>query len=146
MTAERARDALGRPVAEGSPDAVPGVVAAEEIDADDAWHRAMHYLETGMPFHAHEVFEWRWRCCPDAERALWRGLAQWGAALTHRARGNAVGAASVGRNALRTLDGAAGVGPVDLDAVRASLQALVTAPPSAGSQSAANRETYRNGG
>ncbi len=56
-----------------------------------------------MPFHAHEVFEQRWRTCPADERAAWRAAAQWGAAETHAARGNAVGAARLAERALETL-------------------------------------------
>lgn len=122
--AERPRDHLGRPVAAGSPDAVAGVPERDDIDAGTAWHEALAYLDAGRPFHAHEVLEQRWRCCPAAERRLWRGLAQWGAALTHRARGNAAGAASVGARARRTLADAAAVPPVDLDLVRRSLDDL----------------------
>ncbi len=51
----------------------------------------------------HEVFEQRWRCCPEQERALWQALAQWGAAITHAARGNARGANQVGSRALAGL-------------------------------------------
>lgn len=122
--AERPRDRLGRPVAPGSPDAEPGVPARDCIDADTAWHEALGYLDAGRPFHAHEVFEQRWRCCPAEERPLWRGLAQWGAALTHRARGNAVGAASVAARARTTLADAQPATPVDLAFVRASLDEL----------------------
>lgn len=48
-------------------------------------------MAQGLPFHAHEVFEQRWKCCPDAERDCWQALAQWGAAITQRDRGNRVG-------------------------------------------------------
>ena len=122
--AERPRDHLGRPVADGSPDAVAGVPERDDIDAGTAWHEALAYLDAGRPFHAHEVLEQRWRCCPAAERRLWRGLAQWGAALTHSARGNAIGAASVATRARLTLADAVAVPPVDLDVVRRSLDAL----------------------
>lgn len=122
--AERPRDALGRPVPTGSPDAVPGVPERDDIDAATAWHEALGHLDAGRPFHAHEVLEQRWRCCPESERTLWRGLAQWGAALTHRARGNDVGAASVAARAHRTLADAPSVPPVDLEFVRRSLDAL----------------------
>ena len=51
----------------------------------------MNFLERGLPFHAHEVFEQRWKSCPEGERDAWQALAQWGAALTHQARGNETG-------------------------------------------------------
>jgi hypothetical protein len=124
---QRPRDRLGRPATPGSPDVVPGVPEREQVDTDTAWHEALAYLDCGLPFHAHEVLEQRWRCCPAEERQLWRGLAQWGAALTHRARGNAVGAGSVAARARRTLDLVAAVPPVDLAIVRASLDELTAA-------------------
>ena len=57
----------------------------------------MSYLEQNLPFHAHETFEMRWRCCPENERPLWRALARWAAAITHIERGNAEGASSIAR-------------------------------------------------
>ncbi len=122
--AERPRDALGRPVAPDSPDVVAGVPQRDAIDADTAWQEALAHLEERRPFHAHEVLEQRWRCCPDAERDLWRGLAQWGAALTHQARGNPTGARTLALRARSTLTGVVTVPPVDLDHVRVSLDEL----------------------
>jgi hypothetical protein len=52
---------------------------------------AEDYLGRGLPFHAHEVFEARWRCSPTEERELWRALAQMAAGFTHHARGNPAG-------------------------------------------------------
>lgn len=138
---DRPRDRLGRPLPWDSGDAFPGIAPHPDISADDAWRLAMQYLDDDLPFHAHEVFEQRWRCCPTDERALWQGLAQWAAALTHEKRGNAVGADAVARKAEATLDQAtldqampdhakAGDEPtassVDLDLVRHSLRALRT--------------------
>lgn len=45
-----------------------------------------------MPFHAHEVLEDAWKAAADAERALWKGLAQLAVGVTHAARGNPTGA------------------------------------------------------
>jgi hypothetical protein len=56
---------------------------------------AQRLLDARMPFHAHEVFEDAWKSGPEAERELWRGLAQLAVGLTHAARGNSVGAASL---------------------------------------------------
>lgn len=56
---------------------------------------AQQLLEDGKPFHAHEVFEDAWKSGPDSERELWRGLAQLAVGLTHAARGNFTGAASL---------------------------------------------------
>lgn len=108
---DRARDALGRPL---PADADPRRAAEPVIDlagADDAvvWQAAIAYLERGLPFHAHEVFEARWRTCDERDRAAWRALAQWGAALTHEARGNAVGAQRLADRATATMVSAARV-------------------------------------
>ena len=104
MIAERPRDILGRPLPHDADPAliVPGVPASLELTDDAAWELAMDYREQGMPFHMHEVFELRWRQCPRQHRDAWQALAQWGAALTHEARGNAKGARAVAARA-RTL-------------------------------------------
>lgn len=125
----RARDRLGRPVPAGSPAAVPGVPERASIDAEAAWREALAFLDDDLPFHAHEVLEQRWRCAPEPERRAWQGLAQWGAALTHRARGNGIGAVRVALRARQSLAEAAvppNVVPevVDLARVEASLAAL----------------------
>ncbi|KHF45061.1 hypothetical protein MINT15_19430 [Saccharomonospora viridis] len=56
---------------------------------------AQQLLDEGKPFHAHEVFEDAWKSGPDAERRLWRGLAQLAVGVTHAARGNRTGAAAL---------------------------------------------------
>ena len=96
----RARDRLGRPVSTDSPDAVPGIVERNEINAAVAWQEASVYLERNLPFHAHETFELRWRCCPENERPLWKALARWAAAITHIERGNTKGASSIARETI----------------------------------------------
>jgi hypothetical protein len=54
---------------------------------------AQRLLDTGRPFHAHEVFEDAWKATHDAaEAGLWKALAQLAVGCTHRLRGNAVGA------------------------------------------------------
>ena len=107
---ERPRDRLGRPLAW---DAVgyPGVDQRASITSAEAVSEAHGYLEQGLPFHAHEVLEMRWRCCPADERPLWRGLAQAAASATHAARGNAVGAARLSERARESI--AAYAGPID---------------------------------
>ncbi|WP_406301873.1 DUF309 domain-containing protein [Streptomyces sp. NBC_00885] len=88
----RPRDGLGRPLPYGTqgverqPEGVvrtPGQTLAD----------AQRLLDAGMPFHAHEVFEDAWKTGPEAERELWRGLAQLAVGLTHAARGNTAGGA-----------------------------------------------------
>lgn len=68
------------------------------------WQLALGFLVREMPFHSHEVFEQRWRTCPADERQAWRAAAQWGAAETHAARGNSVGAARLAARACETLE------------------------------------------
>lgn len=90
-SSDRPRDRLGRPLTIGDPRAFPEVPERDHISSRDAWNEAQFYLEQGLPFHAHEVFEQRWKSCPPDERDAWQALAQWGAALTQQARGNVVG-------------------------------------------------------
>ncbi|MET8246602.1 DUF309 domain-containing protein [Streptomyces sp. NPDC005202] len=88
----RPRDGLGRPLpygADGVPRQPEGVVRTPEQTVAEA----QALLDEGKPFHAHEVFEDAWKSGPEAERALWRGLAQLAVGLTHAARGNVTGGA-----------------------------------------------------
>lgn len=75
----------------GLPDAAATLAAAERAFAD------------GLPFHAHEILEERWRRTSGGEREVWRALAQFAASVTHAARGNRVGAAALDGRAQRTL-------------------------------------------
>ncbi|MCW2680622.1 MAG: aromatic ring-opening dioxygenase LigA [Frankiales bacterium] len=86
----RARDAAGRPVPLGSPDAVEPV-PEEPLPPYEALALARQLLEQGRPFFAHDVLEARWKAAPAEERDLWQGLAQVCVGLTHLQRGNAVG-------------------------------------------------------
>ena len=90
----RPRDALGRPLpydAVGEERAPEGVVREPGVALDEA----QRLLDAGRPFHAHEVLEDAWKSAPEAERQLWRGLAQLAVGLTHAARGNARGATTL---------------------------------------------------
>src|SRR3954471_24829439 len=90
----RPRDALGRPLPYGTAGeerAPEGVVRAPAA----ALAEAQALLDAGRPFHAHEVLEDAWKSAPEVERQLWRGLAQIAVGLTHAARGNAEGAATL---------------------------------------------------
>jgi hypothetical protein len=98
----RPRDALGRPLpygAAGEPRAPEGVVRTPEATLAEA----QALLDAGRPFHAHEVLEDAWKTGPDDERDLWRGLAQLAVGLTHAARGNPAGAATLLGRAARSL-------------------------------------------
>ncbi|MEU1488856.1 DUF309 domain-containing protein [Streptomyces sp. NPDC005776] len=98
----RPRDGLGRPLPYGAPGVErqpEGVARAPE----ETVREAQRLLDAGMPFHAHEVFEDAWKSGPDAERELWRGLAQLAVGLTHAARGNATGGARLLRRGAAAL-------------------------------------------
>jgi hypothetical protein len=86
----RARDAAGRPVPPGSPEAVEPV-PEEPLPPYDALSLARELLQQGRPVFAHDVLEARWKAAPQEERDLWQGLAQVCVGLTHLQRGNAVG-------------------------------------------------------
>jgi uncharacterized protein len=106
----RPRDALGRPLPHGSPGVDP--VAEDPLPPVETLDRARELLRAGRPFSAHEVLEARWKAGPDDERDLWQGLAQVCVGLTHEARGNAVGAATLlRRGAAHLEDYACGDGP-----------------------------------
>ncbi len=56
---------------------------------------AQRLLDDGRPFHAHEVLEAEWKSAPEAEKAVWKGLAQLAVGLTHARRGNGPGAVAL---------------------------------------------------
>jgi hypothetical protein len=90
----RPRDALGRPLPYGTVGeerAPEGVLRSPE----ESLTEAQALLDAGRPFHAHEVLEDAWKSAPEAERGLWRGLAQLAVGLTHALRGNVTGAATL---------------------------------------------------
>ncbi|MEU9503837.1 DUF309 domain-containing protein [Streptomyces sp. NPDC048196] len=86
----RPRDGLGRPLPYGAPGVARQPEGVTRTPAETLTE-AQRLLDAGMPFHAHEVLEDAWKAAPEAERELWRGLAQLAVGLTHAARGNAVG-------------------------------------------------------
>ncbi|MBO3745827.1 DUF309 domain-containing protein [Streptosporangiaceae bacterium NEAU-GS5] len=88
----RPRDEFGRPLPYGSPGTSERVPDDYAPTAEEAVAEATRLLATGRPFHAHEVFEARWKTGPDHERDLWQGLAQICVGLTHLQRGNVKGA------------------------------------------------------
>jgi uncharacterized protein len=107
---DRPRDALGRPLPYGSPGVDP--VPEDPLPPQETLDRARALLREGRPFSAHEVLEARWKAAPDEERDLWQGLAQVCVGLTHEARGNAAGAATLlERGAAHLEDYATGDGP-----------------------------------
>jgi uncharacterized protein len=89
----RPRDALGRPLPYGSTGVDP--IPEDPLPPAETLDRARALLAEGRPFSAHEVLEARWKAGPEQERALWQGLAQVCVGLTHEARGNPAGAATL---------------------------------------------------
>jgi hypothetical protein len=76
---------------------------------------AQRLLDAGRPFHAHEVLEGTWKASPPGERDLWQGLAQLAVGLTHLARGNPVGAATLLRRGAGRIAPYAGHPPHEVD-------------------------------
>jgi hypothetical protein len=111
----RPRDAFGRPLPRGAAgeQRIPDDLA---VPPEEALSMAQRLLDSGRPFHAHEVLEASWKAAPAAERELWRGLAQIAVGLTHAQRGNATGAAALLRRGGRRVGGYAGSAPYGIDA------------------------------
>lgn len=122
------RDQFGRPLRGADADRLsyPQVPEREIIDGPTAWAEAEDYFNRNLPFHVHEVCEQRWRCAPTEEQSLWQALAQWGAALTHEARGNPKGTQAVALRAQRNFLNATHIPPyVKTEMIRESLQRLL---------------------
>jgi uncharacterized protein len=111
----RPRDALGRPLPRGAPgeDRVPDDLL---LPPGQSLALAQSLLDSGRPFHAHEVLEASWKAAPQPERELWRGLAQVAVGLTHAQRGNARGAATLLRRGGQAVGGYAATAPHGIDA------------------------------
>ena len=109
----RPRDALGRPLARdaaGQPE-----IADQALPPVLALAAAQELIDSGNPFHAHEVLEAVWKAAPSAERDLWQGLAQLAVGLTHALRGNARGASALLRRGADRVRGYPAAGPYDID-------------------------------
>jgi predicted metal-dependent hydrolase len=119
----RARDAFGRPVPAGSPEAVEPV-SEEPLPPYDAVALARDLLGRGRAFSAHEVLEASWKAAPGPERDLWQGLAQLCVGLTHLQRGNRVGAARLLHRGAGRLAGRAAAYGVDVPRVARDAEQL----------------------
>jgi uncharacterized protein len=111
----RPRDGLGRPLPRGQAgaDRVPEDLS---LPPAEALALAQDLLDSGRPFHAHEVLEASWKQAPEPERELWRGLAQVAVGLTHAQRGNAPGAVALLRRGAERVSGYAAAPPHGIDA------------------------------
>ena len=118
----RPRDGLGRPLPRGQAgeERIPDDLA---VPPDEAISLAQGLLDSGRPFHAHEVLEASWKAAPPAERELWKGLAQIAVGLTHARRGNATGAAALLRRGGQRVGRYAGAAPHGIDAGTIARQA-----------------------
>ena len=125
----RPRDGLGRPLPRGSNAGTERVPDELHMSVDDTVALAQSYLDSGRPFHAHEVLEALWKTRPTSERDLWQGLAQIAVGLTHAMRGNSVGATTLlRRGAGRVANYVGDTHGIDIKGVLAWAETLATAP------------------
>jgi uncharacterized protein len=94
----RPRDALGRPLPQGS-EGIPRIPDDLELPPAETLDYAQDLLDRGLAFNAHEVLEAAWKNGPDDEKKLWQALAQLAVGITHVQRGNVKGAVTVLRRA-----------------------------------------------
>jgi uncharacterized protein len=94
----RPRDALGRPLPQGS-EGIPRIPDDLELPPAETLGYAQDLLDRGLAFNAHEVLEAAWKNGPDDEKKLWQALAQLMVGITHVQRGNVKGAITVLRRA-----------------------------------------------
>lgn len=111
----RPRDGLGRPLGRDAA-GEPTIGDDLQLAPGEALPLAQRLIDDGRPFHAHEVLEAAWKTAPEAERQLWKGLAQIAVGLTHARRGNAPGATALLRRGALAVAGYNGVLPAGLDA------------------------------
>ena len=112
--AGRSRDAAGRPLPLGHPDAVEPV-PEEALPPQEALALARALLAQHRPFFAHDVLEAVWKAAPQDERLLWQGLAQVCVGLTHLQRGNPVGGVRLLRRGADRLEAHLATGPSAAD-------------------------------
>ena len=129
----RPRDGLGRPLprhtADDSVERVPDDLVLPPLES---LAEAQRLLDAGRPFHAHEVLEGTWKAAPVDERELWQGLAQLAVGLTHRARGNPVGAARLlrrGADRVEPYGRPAAPYGIDVDGLVSAARAIADEPP-----------------
>jgi uncharacterized protein len=110
---DRPRDALGRPLPQGS-EGIPRIPDDLNLPPSETLTFAQDLLDRGLAFNAHEVLEAAWKNGPDGEKTLWQALAQLAVGITHVQRNNVKGAITVLRrtSGRLTLDETA---PYDID-------------------------------
>src|SRR3954468_19617285 len=90
----RPRDALGRPLPQGS-QGVPRIPDDLDLTPAETLAYAQDLLDRGLAFNAHEVLEAAWKNGPVDERTLWQSLAELAVGITHVQRGNIKGAVTL---------------------------------------------------
>jgi hypothetical protein len=110
----RPRDGLGRPLARDA-DGVARTPDDLVLPPLESLAEAQRLLDTGRPFHAHEVLEATWKAAPEPERDLWQGLAQLAVGLTHVLRGNRAGAGALLTRGRERIAGYAAEPPYGID-------------------------------
>src|SRR6185312_7856514 len=113
----RPRDALGRPLRQGS-EGVARIPDDLALPPAETLAYAQDLLDRGLAFNAHEVLEAAWKNGPDDERMLWQGLAQLAVGITHDQRGNNTGAITLLRRASARLAHDDRVAPYGIDAAK----------------------------
>jgi predicted metal-dependent hydrolase len=99
------------------------------MSVDETVALAQSYLDSGRPFHAHEVLEALWKTRPASERDLWQGLAQIAVGLTHAMRGNTAGATTLlRRGAGRVANYTSDTHGIDIAGVLTWAEALADTP------------------
>jgi len=121
----RPRDGLGRPLPYGE-EGVERQPEGIERTPEETVREGQRLLNDGKPFHAHEVFEDAWKTGPADEQDLWKGLAQLAVGLTHAARGNLVGSATLLRRGADYIASFSDAQPygIDVDGLRSWALAL----------------------
>jgi len=110
----RPRDGLGRPLPYGSP-GVPRQPEGVVRSPAQTLSEAQQLLDAGSPFQAHEVFEDAWKSSSEHDADVWKGLAQLAVAVTHRLRGNDIGADRLFQRAAAALQPYASAPPFGLN-------------------------------
>lgn len=128
----RPRDAYGRPLPHGAT-GIPTMPDDLALEPGEALEEAQRLLDADRPFHAHEVLEGVWKAAPEAERELWRGLAQVAVGITHLRRGNIRGGRALLSRAADRLEPYAATPPhgIDVRGVVQQVRAVHDAPPEA---------------
>jgi hypothetical protein len=110
----RPRDALGRPLPQGS-EGTARIPDDLDLPPAETIAYAQDLLDRGLAFNAHEVLEAAWKNAPDDEMKMWQAMAQLAVGITHVQRGNVKGAITVLRRSSAALAHEGEPAPYDID-------------------------------